>query len=1742
MPGPKKAPRTKGNVKPSSSSQAALLLTAGGHVTTGFIGFSNNPAFVPASEMFDDAEAALDGEFRIVLRKLSKRDSVTKIKALHEFITLCATKEEDLVKAVVPFWPRLYNKLAIDIEHKVRELSQRALLALAEKTGKCLAPQLKSFMGLWMVAMCDTYPTVASAANTAFTNTFTSVKQVEAVQFCKADIVECLMNNILKATPETLSDPQTTSETDMGAKYERVVSSSLLAFRKLITILPADTVTTFMSEHIDALLSSSAFWKHTKSTTISIKSGLLSLLAVVCQLCPDASSKAVNKIAPFVISNLDASDPTLISYTWEATLSMIKAHQDCWEHINWQKAMWPKIKHILESGCSGQAAIVSPCLLPLLSKIVNLNYRQFFDSFRMGLCAARSLYSPSDTNALVKSFTECIHYSIQSINNSGNDCSDVRDLILSQLLLVVQASLTEQQLTLSKTDLYVSLSILLEVSNNIRPGTEQSFWSELSTFVVEKLEAEYQLIVERCQDTSTVKQSLPFFQCLNFLMQGLVFQETSSATKERVKFAQEDTRTSNKKSNNLGKKKHKLSSASETFVSDILVTVFELAMASEHAAPLFMGLFKDLSFTDIPVIAAQRLADESKVTSLALDPSQNLLNCAEENVKSELPVCGTDNAHQRFLCKKAIKLLLYAEKNKSLRDLGGGKFTDDLVLITLAFVSYVDAEEGTIFFSYLLENVQDSQITCQLIQHILSHSPVVPACYNLLQGTQVSKKIKEVTLAGIETNKSQVNGSNIVWKMLTSVLDILDSSNNDLLSQSCLDSAISSCLSILKEQQVSENNRDTLVPVINLTKKILDTRKVWTHPQLGELVLSFFSLLLANKNSELVEEVNSVWKCGFDHIVEKKSDTEIHQHISQMSQLIKAWICLPAATLSGLSNASKAVKSVVTHVSSFCEDQGNKSEYDLTVLSSTIDSFLILDQSQFDGVNEVYQLMYMEGGLSHLPPVIVSPPVSLVSYTLISIHNLRALVLNKDFQMKGSQDDGYHWSRGQLQSMTELALRLYLLDKHIKLHPNALKDMADDLTSVKKDLADCMATLREENFSTVYELISQSQDDQWCSYSCGIKSILEPLVQVVEKPGSIHLFDAYVMFLSKCVDSDLAIKLIENLKTSGIVKESIQDNLAISVSYLLGTHIISLSKLAETLSGWLSLSLHHNLLNEELKMSFLQTVLDIVKKLKEKDIHLLSGSDVTASQENIHWNCQAAKILKTVIVPTNQQYWEFTLCTLAEWIQFLSEASVCQESDVVTKSLLVAVCALVQLASETFSQTSAQEIALTERARTEWNEFFSEGVFSPLLPLFVSSAATTSGDLDPCWSFVLHSLASAASLCPHWLVLAHQLPAKLTATDTSSIPDSMKTLLNHLSPLLMFKLRTVEVVAYTMLWRIMEEIPKYEESQESDNKQEEEIRAPPEALIEQVESAGHFLNCLKVVQIDDHILMDSDTEEHAQAMGYLLAWRLLLHLFRSSGNQMRAKYAQYFKINNSVSHLLDHLFRLMPQHPSSSILDLDYQLDINNKGNDFELGYLALSVYRQCLEILPALVRSWWVDQDRKASNFIDRFTTQYISSGLIRQQITSAQGTENGMADITIRGRPAAREVSATYQMAEVTINMSIVLPENYPLGKLDVTCDKRVGVSQAQWDRWLLQLNIFLQHQNGSIVEGLRLWKGNIDKKFEGIEDCMICFSVIHGTTFQLPKLTCRTCKKKFHSACLYKWFNTSQKSSCPLCRDLF
>ena len=103
-------------------------------------------------------------------------------------------------------------------------------------------------------------------------------------------------------------------------------------------------------------------------------------------------------------------------------------------------------------------------------------------------------------------------------------------------------------------------------------------------------------------------------------------------------------------------------------------------------------------------------------------------------------------------------------------------------------------------------------------------------------------------------------------------------------------------------------------------------------------------------------------------------------------------------------------------------------------------------------------------------------------------------------------------------------------------------------------------------------------------------------------------------------------------------------------------------------------------------------------------------------------------------------------------------------------------------------------------------------------------------------------------------------------------------------------------------------------------------------------------------------------------------------------------------------------------------------------------------------------------------------------------------------------------------------------------------VQCRRRIGVKENQWRRWSLQIQSLLTNRDGTILDGIYLWKKNIDREFKGVEECSICYSVLHVVDHSLPKVNCSVCHNSFHSGCLYKWFSNANKSTCPLCRSEF
>lgn len=208
-----------------------------------------------------------------------------------------------------------------------------------------------------------------------------------------------------------------------------------------------------------------------------------------------------------------------------------------------------------------------------------------------------------------------------------------------------------------------------------------------------------------------------------------------------------------------------------------------------------------------------------------------------------------------------------------------------------------------------------------------------------------------------------------------------------------------------------------------------------------------------------------------------------------------------------------------------------------------------------------------------------------------------------------------------------------------------------------------------------------------------------------------------------------------------------------------------------------------------------------------------------------------------------------------------------------------------------------------------------------------------------------------------------------------------------------------------------------------------------------------------------------------------------------------------------------------------------------------QMASLAGSLYGMMIRLLPSFVRTWFTSlRDRTLSYSIESFTRQWCSPPLLLDEFSQVKDSVYSDENFSVSVNRSAYEIVATYKKEDTGIDLVIRLPNCYPLRHVDVECTRSLGISEVKCRKWLLSLTSFVRNQNGAIAEAIRTWKSNFDKEFEGVEECPICYSILHTSNHSIPRLACKTCKHKFHGACLYKWFSTSNKSTCPLCQTPF
>ena len=293
----------------------------------------------------------------------------------------------------------------------------------------------------------------------------------------------------------------------------------------------------------------------------------------------------------------------------------------------------------------------------------------------------------------------------------------------------------------------------------------------------------------------------------------------------------------------------------------------------------------------------------------------------------------------------------------------------------------------------------------------------------------------------------------------------------------------------------------------------------------------------------------------------------------------------------------------------------------------------------------------------------------------------------------------------------------------------------------------------------------------------------------------------------------------------------------------------------------------------------------------------------------------------------------------------------------------------------------------------------------------------------------------------------------------------------------------------------------------------------------------------------------------ATLRSYMLSWKLIFDHWTNASDAVKSDYIAMIKEGSYLNDLLglasDFLISSRVRPVDASKFDIEhYTPGVEETPEKDTEGFL-IHLYYLSLKNLPSLSKSWWRDNtSRQTQTSVESWTEKHISPLIITSELSAVSAwapTQASELDqpLTVKTSASTREITASIPVDEQTMILAINLPSSYPLNRATVSGLHRVGVTEQKWRSWTITtqgvINFSELGGGGQLIDGLVAWRKNVTATLKGQAECAICYSVVSADR-QLPSKRCLTCKNLFHGSCLFKWFKSSNSSSCPLCRNQF
>lgn len=1734
--------RTKNNTKPSSSGRSAEMLGSTVPTLFGFTLDSTKlsvvPSFVQIENHGDDIDPNLDDTFQIVLKKMLKKDPTTKTKALQEFTELVGKTDLEIVKAVLPFWPRLYSNLSTDVEHRVREMAQQAQSAVVAKAGKNIAPYLKQLAPAWISAQYDTYAPVASLASQSFSSAFPPSKLREVFVFCENEILDYYTKNLTVHTAITLSNPKSHTPEECENKYQRVLIASLRGYALYLSKLPGDQLQKSTAKNA-LLLDNAKFWSYHKHKTPAVRSAWFEVISALLQFAPYLVEQHQQQIATSAFQFMDETDPTVVTHIWSCIVLVQAKIPNWYSYLNFDKAVFPKLWKVLKSGSSGNAACVFPHMLPLVSKFTRevLGEKMdkfqtlFFESINEGLKAVHS--SRTDISAISQAYYEVFQYVvIQTVKDTQLQPEEV-NLFCEKMLEEHLVKVIEWCITTGSTSgrfIFGNIATLLDYwcqhSANIKIYEQllAKFWDRL-----------FEIIEQSVNDAEDVNQIT--------VSHVELIQNLKRTSHKRVKFNSGSVENQSKETESTRHADHAL-----RFEDQLKFLVFKICR-----------LYMD---------RVSKSRDQAYVLQL-----ENLIR-QFQGVELFQFLAGGEGANIECLFDTFASTWLSDERLQS----------EYIVEIVLILYKYLNEQERVALLNKWIK-LANKTVQSWLILRALSH----PLCQdpNITQFLTQS----EVSANLIQCAWAVTQGDTKENMILLHKCFLISDSGDVLIDPDTCRRIIETLASPLKEDGEIEL-KDTCASFLAQIMPVIcgDSRQKELQ---GWMFAMLFDFSAENSVSDYLSEdtlweVTTAWQDALSSedltldqglidectgIVDKELKVfSAYEHFNLERFEKLADICTKLMMCSSESlkrNEPERCKQIDVLFGSMMEKGASEKLSARETLEKLAIYIELLNGTLITKTAEYGSALSTEAFTKNLRFSLVRELFCLSVLFKLSCNPKKNLARSNNCKMDhdGDDEDGYDdvnmddeenlihcWSELMYEKILSVIYTIAIGDT-LLYSTNDLDSAVETLIiSLQEKLSQMLKNLPGDILKNIKGRLFLLANETGLLWAKALSSLLESQQYSESESGAVLLYED----ASTTVNSDDLICYINILQV--LSRKMAPKCLPIRPN-LFENYFDILVKLAATRS--LIANHFSSNFNEVGDKKIIGNTLIVLHEIISKHNSskcLLYNCDLAQIEcSKLYLDTELANVLSDVMChfPTELDLskWDFVRIALSSWTLTVSKNF--QQFRINNISIFIA--AIFKLFSAVTKFFDAEKTKSSTELLTniieEWENVFAKDVNLVLLKAYINIVK----DIDRTRKSDEYFLDA---ICPHidsidfnYVLKANKVDSKISLDDLITFA---LTNINHWSTRVrVSSAAIIQKLTAGLIQRDLEQLQRRHEAVEQQQK----------TSCEDLDDTWHLLNRFKP-KLDEFqpLLADfvadfnykiTETEDVSllaalgrdRTFAYLLLWDCIHGICAKSPSELRSIYASWITKYNYEQVLLPALFRLMPQeilkNPDSGAIygqTLFATLEWNQiKNITLKPERYACHLYSQSLRFLPAVVRRWWNGLNHRHAAIVGKVTSNCVSNLLCQDEFHALIEKKDKQDNMQVKVHAAARQVMAVYTVDEAKVELHITLPNNFPLGAVTVESGKQIG-GRLQSRQVVMQLSIFLTHQNGSIWDGLSLWKRNLDRKFEGVEECYVCYSVIHQDTCQLPKLSCKTCKKKFHGPCLYRWFSTSNKSTCPICRNIF